>query len=183
VNTVTAGPRESRGPAVVRPARTDDAEGIALVHTTSWQAAYRGLIGDEYLDAIDVGERTRRWVQILADAREKEQRILVADVAGQVRGFATGGSNRDADLVGEAEVYAIYVHPDVWGTGVGAALMSDLLDALEGASRTVSLWVIGANDRARTFYRRFGFADDGQGRVEVIGGADVRERRMVRSAG
>jgi ribosomal protein S18 acetylase RimI-like enzyme len=173
----------NRGPFVIRPAEENDSGGIALVHTTSWQAAYRGLIRDDYLDAIDVGERTRRWVQILADARGNEQRIVVADVVGQVRGFATGGSNRDADLVGEAEVYAIYVHSDAWGTGVGAALMSDMLDALEAASRTVSLWVIGANHQARTFYRLFGFADDGQRRVEVIGGADVLERRMLRSAG
>jgi len=183
VNTDTTGPRDSRGPVVVHSARTDDAEGIALVHTTSWQAAYRGLIGDEYLDAIDLDQRTRRWKQILAEAQDKEQRILVAFVAEQVTGFVSGGPSRDTDVTGQAEVYAIYVKPDWWGCGVGAALMSGVLHALEGTTKAVSLWVIIENYRARAFYRRFGFEVDGQRRVEAIGGSEVSEVRLVRPAG
>jgi hypothetical protein len=47
----------------------------------------------------------------------------------------------------------------------------------------VSLWVLGDNERARSFYARFGFVDDGGEQTLEIGGADLLERRMVRPAG
>jgi hypothetical protein len=41
----------------VRPARPDDALPVAGVHVRSWQAAYRGLLPDDYLDGLRAEER------------------------------------------------------------------------------------------------------------------------------
>jgi GNAT superfamily N-acetyltransferase len=177
------GPREFRGPLVVRPAVVTDAPSIALVHTRSWQHAYRGQVPDEVLDALDVDVRTARWQQLLAAAPSTSQVVLVAETPDGLVGFATGGPCRDTDRPQSAEVYAIYALPTHWGMGIGAQLMVSVLGNLGGDATAVSLWVIADNARARTFYAGFGFVDDGAERVEVMGGTDVHEQRMVRSPG
>jgi GNAT superfamily N-acetyltransferase len=179
----TRGSRDSRGPLVVRPAQPEDARQIAVAHTLSWQAAYRGLVPDEALDSLDVDDREARWMRILDDAAAKDQNVLVAQIHDHVVGFATGGPCRDSDSPAPEEVYAIYVLPSHWREGAGAALMSELLQAVHADRNDVSLWVLGDNERARSFYARFGFVDDGGEQTLEIGGADLLERRMVRPAG
>ena len=41
----------------IRAAVGDDAPAIADVHVRAWQAAYRGIIEDEYLDGLSVDEQ------------------------------------------------------------------------------------------------------------------------------
>jgi hypothetical protein len=43
----------AQGRAYVRDADPEDAEQIAIIHVHSWQAAYRGLLPQEYLDRLD----------------------------------------------------------------------------------------------------------------------------------
>lgn len=76
---------------------------------------------------------------------------------------------RDPDVgPGVAEVAALYVHPERWRTGTGAALLADArrLAAAHGAGATV-LWVLTGNAPARAFYARQGFAADGLVRAHV----------------
>lgn len=42
------------GGVTVRPAGPGDALGLALVHVRAWQAAYPGLMPQQYLDGLDV---------------------------------------------------------------------------------------------------------------------------------
>ena len=177
------GSRDSRGPLVVRPAEAEDAPSIALVHTRSWQGAYRGLVPAPVLDALDVDARTVAWRRILEDAPAKGQTVLVAQSDEGLVGFATGGPCRDDDEPASSELYAIYALPSSWGTGVGMSLMLAMLERLHAHVNAVSLWVIRENTRARQFYASCGFADDGAERVEVLGGAEVGECRMVRRPG
>jgi ribosomal protein S18 acetylase RimI-like enzyme len=73
-------------------------------------------------------------------------------------GFAGLGPSHDEDAGEEAgEVYAIYVHPDHWGQGLGGALWVQAVEALRTAGyRTLTLWVLEANGRARGFYEHMG---------------------------
>ncbi|MEO9151433.1 MAG: GNAT family N-acetyltransferase, partial [Lapillicoccus sp.] len=60
---------------------------------------------------------------------------------------------------------------------------SGLADRLLGSAltdRPASLWVLEANGRARSFYRRHGFVADGAARVHEASGEP--EVRMVRGA-
>ena len=47
--------------------------------------------------------------------------LFVAELDGDVVGFANVGESRDE--AGEGELYTIYVDPSCWGRGVGRALM------------------------------------------------------------
>ena len=113
------------------------------------------------------------WVRTLESGNGA---VHVACVDETVVGFSfAGASRKDAS---EAEIYAIYVHPDQWGTGMGRSLFAASCDAMrsQGFSRLM-LWVASENDQARTFYARAGMETDGATKSANIGGADVEEIR------
>lgn len=60
------------------------------------------------------------------------------------------------------ELSRLYLRVDTIGTGLGADFMRALHDeARRRGSRTLWLVVYSGNDKARAFYRRWGFADVG----------------------
>jgi GNAT superfamily N-acetyltransferase len=102
----------------------------------------------------------------------------VDEGAGPV-GFAVTGPSEDADA-GErtAEVYAIYLDPERLGTGTGRRLFEHAVEDLRSrAFRTVTLWVLETNERARCFYEAAGWAHDGTVTIERV---DCEMRPTVR---
>ena len=148
----------------------------------SWRAAYAGLVDDAYLAGLDVDDRRRRWHDRLS-AGEPGVLTYVATAGSQVVGFASAGPVRDEDLAGPpgswAEVYALYVDPGHWRTGVGAALWGAVDAAWGGEVSGVALWVLRDNVRARGFYASRGLALDGAQRPILIGQRELIEVRMV----
>jgi L-amino acid N-acyltransferase YncA len=97
---------------VVREVRVEDVDAIARVQVASWQAAYRGVISDAYLDGMDVAERTARWHDRLAGGSDGRRVYVAEGDGGAVVGFVAHGSCRDADASARVgELYAIYVLP------------------------------------------------------------------------
>lgn len=165
--------------AVIRPAGPADAEAIARVHVRSWQVAYEHIFGRDTLAALSVEERRRAWLPVLA-APGPGAVTLVAEEAGEMAGFAGGGPPRDADLdpARTVELYAIYLAPERWGSGIGSLLMEALLERLAaGGPEEVVLWVLEDNARARRFYERAGWRADGAVKTDEHLGASVREVR------
>jgi L-amino acid N-acyltransferase YncA len=147
--------------AQVRKATVEDASGIAFVHVRSWQVAYRGHMPDEFLDGLNLEKRTNMWRELTQDP---DKIIFVAeDREGKIVGFSALGPSRDADAnPNTAEVSAIYVHPEQWEKGIGRALLSASLDHVRKCEfDQLTLWVLEANQRARSFYESFGFIQDG----------------------
>lgn len=178
-----------------RAAVPDDAEAIAAINVTGWQAAYAGLMPAELLDAMEIAPRVPRMRAWLGRSpAERLDRpgdtLVVVDDADTVLGYAHYGAyrldRRDTYHPTDGEIHAIYVRPDTWGCGAGTVLIRAALAELAGAGRSVvRLWVLAGNDRARRFYERRGFAADGATRVDrltVAGGTtDVPEVRYTHS--
>jgi ribosomal protein S18 acetylase RimI-like enzyme len=100
----------------------------------------------------------------------------VAEDEGSIVAFASCGDSRDAP--GEGELFAIYALPEAWGSGAGSALMDAVLRALRRSGfATAHLWVLEDNPRARRFYEREGWTDDGERREEEFLGAPITEAR------
>jgi ribosomal protein S18 acetylase RimI-like enzyme len=161
--------------AAIRRAVLTDAPALAALHVRTWQVAYAHALPAEYLDALDVAERTVAWQERLA-ARTAPVETYVAEVDGAVVGFTAAGPYRGDDHVGE--VYAIYVEPGHWSTGTGWLLMDRAVAHLAAAGfTTVRLWVLADNPRARDFYARYGFTSDGASKQDTIGAVEVFELR------
>jgi GNAT superfamily N-acetyltransferase len=165
----------------IRVAQVGDAEAIARVHVAGWQRAYRGLLPDEFLDALSWEQRFPGWVDRLDPAPTGPGGTLVAGDGGAVIGFASIGPARDTDRArpGHWELYAIYLDPARWGRGDGSQLLAAASATIPSGVRDVSLWVLDGNSRARRFYERHGFAADGTRKDDVIGGAAVVEVRYL----
>lgn len=102
-------------PLTIRSATMDDVAAIAEVHVRTWQSAYRGLLPDRALDAMDPSQRCPMWEQFLG-AVPGAHPVLVAEGDERVIGFASFGSARDTEaLATEFELFAIYVDPKVQG--------------------------------------------------------------------
>ncbi|MER7892598.1 GNAT family N-acetyltransferase [Micromonospora sp. NPDC094482] len=148
-----------------------DMVAIARVHLATRQATYRGLLPDEVLDAMTPESLTARWHEYLPQAPEPNT-LLVADVDGAPQGFAF------LQKAGQrGEVFAIHVHPQAQGHGVGRCLMEQGLAVLRswGCDRAL-LWVLADNHGAQRFYRKLGWTPIPEGsRVEDIDGALVAE--------
>lgn len=98
----------------------------------------------------------------------------------RVCGFTTVGPSRDSDRGDVGELYAIYVHPNCWGGGIGRALIRAARRRLvEGSASEAILWVLDGNERAERFYRMDGWLPDGQRRRQDVHGIEVDELRYV----
>lgn len=153
----------------VRAAVPDDAAGIAGTRVRSWQRVYRGIVPDDVLDGLDP-DASDGFRRMLDQPTGDHGAVVAADRDGVVIAFALFGPYRIDPANGggrphptEGEVYAIYAEPAHWGRGVGAAIMEATLRELSARGRhPVRLWVLRANERARRFYERVGFALDGE---------------------
>ncbi|HEX8712693.1 MAG TPA: GNAT family N-acetyltransferase [Terracidiphilus sp.] len=164
----------------IRMAEPDDALEVARVHVRSWQAAYRGLLPDEYLSQLRPEDRAKRYD--FASVDPATPKTIVAIDGDAILGFATTSPSRDEDLPGDGELCALYVDPDCWDRGVGTLLIAEarrrLLD--QGFSHAL-LWVLAGNDRADRFYRRDQWLPDGKSRGASMWGISIEEVRYQRA--
>lgn len=167
---------------LLRPAKPDDALAVARVHVSSWQAAYRGLLPDSYLDQLRPEDRAARYDFCGGDPL-KPLTIVALD-GEMIVGFATTMPARDADLAGDGELCALYVQPEFWGRGFGACLVEAARGHLhECGFRAALLWVLAGNARAERFYQIDGWVPDGHRRRETMWGIEVEESRYRRELG
>jgi ribosomal protein S18 acetylase RimI-like enzyme len=168
----------------IRAARMKDIPEIAAVHVRSWQAAYRGLLPQAYLDGLDPSQRIGQWERSLSAADWSDGGTLVADAGGRLPGFVSYGPARDddADSRRAGEIYAIYLVPAAWDEGIGRQLMAAALDRLgEAGFDQVTLWVLDSNARARRFYEAGGWLADGAAKRDDSFGVPMTEVRYRRS--
>jgi ribosomal protein S18 acetylase RimI-like enzyme len=159
---------EARGgqtPLRVRRANSRDAAGIAWVWVRAWQTSYRGLVPDEYLDALSVDDRLGRW----------QARLEAGDCTFVIEEYGIAGYCR---IVRPDQIASLYVLPERRHGGLGRALLSAALEELGPHSDDVWLWVFKANHAARAFYATFGFAPDGAEGIDP--GTGITEIRMRR---
>jgi len=171
--------------AQVREARPADAPRLAGIHAVTWQAAYRGLLADGFLDGLTPTTRLEWWKSRLARVPPRWA-VLVSEDEGAVTGFVTIGQCTDDDraVPYSGELFAMYVDPGWWGRGHGRQL---LLSA-EARFRTfsyqdASLWVLEQNSRARRFYEMGGWQSEGAVKRMIIGVDAVTAVRYLRVFG
>lgn len=169
----------------VRAATPSDAEQIASVHVRSWQAAYRSLLPQDYLDQLDPADRLPRWRRTLREIDPARDGVIVAVEDGRICGATWFGPTRDSDTdpAEVGELIGIYLLPEAWGKGLGQTLMTAAVQQLAAAGYTqAALWGLESNARARRFYAKAGWAEDGAVKQDDRLGfpmTEVRYRRQL----
>jgi GNAT superfamily N-acetyltransferase len=163
----------------IRRATAADARAIAEINVAGWQAAYRGLMPDAFLDSLSVDQRELAWRTRLESGADAGDPAWVAELDGEPVGYLVSGPPRDDDAgPGGAEIYAVYIRPDVWRSGAGRRLMETATAEWwrRGAS-SLFLWVLDRNTRARSFYEALGWTADGSSKTYDMGGFTTLEAR------
>ena len=134
----------------------DDAAAIARVQVAGWRDTYRGIVPQEFLDSISVGDWTERRFRELVSSMAGAC-SHVAEVENEIVGWAYGGPNRDQDSTYTGELYAIYLLPECQRRGIGLALtVSAAKSLIESGMSSMLLWVLAENWPARRFYEALG---------------------------
>jgi GNAT superfamily N-acetyltransferase len=138
---------------VIREASPDEVEALATIQQAASVAALAHIFPPEVYPYPTV-EIRQRWRDALADPG---MTVVVAEENGTAIGVA---GCRAEWLDG------LYVEPAWWSRGIGRKLHDEALDRLRGAgSARCHLWVLEHNDRARRFYERLGWRENGDTRV------------------
>jgi ribosomal protein S18 acetylase RimI-like enzyme len=133
-------------PVTLRRARTADAPAVASIWTAGWRDGHLGHVPAELADA-----RTAESFRVRAADRVAD--TTVAEVGDVVAGFVM--------VVGD-EVEQVYVSSAHRGSGVAGVLLAEA-ERLVAADGHPIAWlaVVPGNERARRFYERCGWTDDG----------------------
>lgn len=164
----------------VTHAALEDAHAIAEIHVASRQSAYASILPTEYLTSLSVEEREERWRKCILEGTSE---LLVAKNNGIVQGWLNFGKCRDQDSVpNNAEIWALYVSPESWSTGMGRALWVCAKALMLGHGfESCSLWVFPQNSRAIKFYQAAGFSHDSVlFKSFEVAGKQLQEVRYVR---
>ena len=141
----------------LRRARPEDAAAIAETHLASRR---HGL---PYLPEVHTDAETHQWV---AAVMLPQQEVWVAEIAGEVAGFAA---------LHEGWLEHLYIAPEHQERGLGSALLDVAMSRSPGG---LQLYAFQRNERARRFYEGRGFLAEwfGDGSANEEREPDVRYR-------
>lgn len=166
---------------MIRHANPTDCRRIAEIQVASWRAAYRGIFPDDYLEALDIGTREKRW---LGFCENSGSRLLAAWADEQIVGFCHVGPSRDKGGKSAAEITAIYLDPEHWRKGHGRELIAAAISFAEDYDLDeITLWVLRENHPAKRFYEAMGFSDDGATQKVERAGVPLLQNRYRRNIG
>jgi GNAT superfamily N-acetyltransferase len=161
----------------LRPATLADAALIASIHSTSWQATYRSLLPDAFLDGEVTRERAAYWEARLGAPGGERRIVLIAELAGEPTGFVC--VERQPESVWGVLLDNLHTLPDYQGIGVGTLLMQAAKDWARAQGETqLYLYVLEGNTSAIGFYERQGWRFVGA-EPDRMGGVDITALRYV----
>ena len=135
-------------PLMFREATGSDAPALARLHRASRARAM------PWLPVLHTPDEDLAFFR---DSVLPDQTVLVAEVSGQVVGFAA---------YADGWLNHLYMAPDHSGSGIGSRLLS----RVQAASSILQLWAFQNNHGARAFYARHGFQE-----IEFTDGARNEE--------
>lgn len=154
-----------------REAIQSDCDWIGKVYCDSWKAAYQNLLPKAYLDSLTAENCMPDKVSDNDIVLAEQERVL---------GICHISEARHRDKKEWGEVVAIYLLPEIWGSGAGSELFQTALRKLkQNGFKRVCLWVLKDNIRARTFYEKNGFRVSGSEREMEVAKCRVSEVEYI----
>lgn len=143
----------------IRPAVDADMAAVADLWHEGWHSGHAGHVPDGLTAARTLGAFHGRTPSRVADTT-----VAISD-SGGLLGFVM--------VVGE-EVEQVFVGPEGRGTGLAAVLLAEAeRQVAAGGYAEAWLAVVAGNARARRFYEKRGWVDEGDLPYEVTAGGET----------
>ncbi|QLH22787.1 GNAT family N-acetyltransferase [Streptomyces sp. Rer75] len=150
----------------IRPAGHADLKAVADIYTH--------YVRHSVITFDETPRSAADWEQLLGDLTVRGLPFLVAELSGDVVGFAYAAPWRPKPAYRYTVEDTIYLAPDATGRGLGSALLSRLIADAERAGKRTMIAVIAdtggdgtGSDASTALHRRFGFTD--AGRLTAVG--------------
>ena len=143
---------------IVRNAELEDMKQLGHIMSVSFQTAFADFVSQQTLDGCTQEDNCAALLESVY--REGKMHFLI----GENSGMLVWQKVQDS-----AEIVAIHSLPESWGTGLGHAMLEEVLNQI--GNQPVFLWAVKENERARRFYEKHGFRWDGSERVSEFDGA------------
>jgi len=140
--------------ANTRMSRIEDVKNISYVLASSWKTAYRGIVHDDYLDAL----QDDRWVEFLTAGLNNDSvfSMLIEDDQEVIGAAVLSSTERER----EVNLRSFYLLPDKIGQGFGHIFYSDIETEVRNRGfQNCVIDVLENNSRAIRFYEAHGFID------------------------
>jgi GNAT superfamily N-acetyltransferase len=161
----------------LRAATLADAALIASIHSASWQATYRGLLPNAFLDGEVARERAAYWEARLRAPGGARRIVRIAELADQPIGFVC--VERQPESARGVLLDNLHALPGHQGIGAGTLLMRAAEDWARAQGETqLYLYVLEGNAPAIGFYERHGWQFAGA-EPDHMGGVDITALRYV----
>jgi len=146
---------------IIRDTTVDDLLPLRTMHGQSWRDTYPNEA--EGVSRQWVEERTAGWITPEGIEQSKEH---VKDIYGHpehlhkiaVAGDRVVGIVHVAKTAEKQHLHALYIAKEYYGTGLAQRLMDTALKWID-PDRPIDLQVVTYNDRAKAFYRKYGFKE------------------------
>jgi ribosomal protein S18 acetylase RimI-like enzyme len=112
---------------VIRPSQGTDAHFMSRIYVKTWRDTYLSVIPFGYLFGMSESRQEQAFYNELGS---KNIVSFVAEDAGRIVGFITGGSERNGDDIYSGEIYTLYVLKQFQRRGIGGKLVKSLATRL-----------------------------------------------------
>ena len=136
---------------VIRPSQTKDVVSMSRIYVQTWQDTYLSVIPYKYLLEMSPARHEVNFADELSSERVFS---FVAEDAGRVIGFITGGRERNGDRIYNGEIYTLYVLKYHQRRGAGRKLVSSLAAQLRQSGIYSMLVRVLKLNPYRHFYKK-----------------------------
>ncbi len=140
---------------IIRNIKRKDIFEVVDIQINGWKTAYKGIVDDEYLQAMNREEKIKKREQDYM-----QNGFIVAELNKKVVGFCRYIDNNSfSKEIQEAdcELLALYVAPNLKYRGIGTKLFQYVTQEFKNKGRTkMILWCLKDNEPSKKFYTKMG---------------------------
>ncbi len=132
----------------IRLAEEKDLLIISELYIANWKETYKGLVNQDYLDALNVPWAVEKWTNYI---KQPKQGIYIAEKGDQLMGF--GAFKPEPTIENCLFLDALHVTKDARGLGIGSKLINTIgKRAVEEGYSKMNISIVSGNEHARRLY-------------------------------
>ena len=148
-------------------ANLENSNEIARLVKNGWNAAYKGLIADEYLENMNEDKMAINWKESI---KKEESMIYVYKDDNEILGVIRFGKAEDTSLKNVGEVLVLYIKPEEKRKGIGTKLFTFAKNELiKQGYKEMVIWCLKGNMQGINFYKKMGGKHIGEREYEIRG--------------